>query len=77
MSDKLRVVSGRDIRIGDDFRIGGWKATVTDIAYTNDGVYVIVEFCVGESLYQRGEFQTLMDGPISILGGGDGPRAER
>ena len=77
MPDKLLVISGRDINIGDVFRVGGWKATVTDVTHTSDGLYVIIAFSVGGSLYQGGEFQTLMDGPFTILGGEDGPRAER
>lgn len=65
--DVFKVIKGREIQVGDDFRLGGWRATVTTVEISHTGLYMTVEFCVGESEYQCGEFCTLMDGPFTII----------
>ena len=66
-TEKTKVIDARDVVVGNKFRIAGWKAVITEVIFPQDIPYVWIEFNVGGSSYQRGNFDTPIDEPFTII----------
>ena len=67
--DNLITIEAKDVVVGDVFRIGGWRAVITDVLYMpySCDEHCCFSFSVGESEYQVGQFYTPQNGPFTIL----------
>lgn len=63
----VNLPEAKHLKVGDEFLIGGWIAKITDLQRTILDDYVYIEFSVGGSFRQVGEFTTPSDALFTIL----------